>query len=48
MDFNSENIIEMRVFVNIIILLLNTHLSVVVELTCEQQMICRFNFEIIT
>ena len=48
MDFNSENIIKMRVFVSIIILLLNTHLSVVVELTSEKQMIGRFNFQIIT
>ena len=47
MDFNFENIVEMSLVLMVIILLLDTNLSVVIELHSKQQMISWLNFQVV-
>lgn len=46
-NFNLENIIEMSLSINICVLFLKTYLSIVIELAGEEQVISRFDLDVI-
>ena len=48
MDFDLENVVEMSLFVSIIVLFLKANLSIIVELTGEQQMVGWLDFKVVT
>lgn len=47
MDLDFEDVIEMSLTISIRVLLLETHLSIVVELAGEEQMICWLDLDVV-